>query len=335
MSRTNELLAAVDSLLAIHADWADGDAPMSEEFASAVDDTIEVFADGDLPADCRQVAAIVLGLEEPWEAYKIEAAAQDDPQFLPPQSFWDRIAKLRDARIRKDSERRFSLEKIPDLVAQKVSPAQICRMYGFVDDQGREQLWKLEEEIDRPGTHTNRSQGWLPPQERRHREKLAKSEEALQRLQQRMGVRINRAKHLQAPCPEPWEELLQSGLSAEQIATMKRCGVDEVYATADELGINRPPRNYNDSLAAAEIVPVKEEAVASLTHGANRANRTEPPETAADLEATDEEMNEFIVSMIDQDLSDLAIKEAVTEKYGRSVDARRIKTLRKTLEAAK
>ncbi len=329
MSRSQQLLAVADALLQTHAEWADGDSPMTEDFATAVDDTIEVFANGDLPSDCRELAAIVAHMESAWEVYKAEAAAQDDPNYLPSQAFWSLLHKLRSARIHtREGERHFTLETIEDLIVQKVSPTQICRMYGFVDEQGREQLWKLEEERQKPGTHTDRAKGWLPPQERRHREKQAKAQEALLRVNKRMTARINQVANKAKPAPEPWDELILAGNSAEQIATLKRCTVEEVYAKADELGLDRPPLNYNDSLANAEIKPVKEEAIASLTHGADRQ-----PELSSDDDSTDDaEVEEFIISLVDQGSDDATIKEAVSQQYGRRINVRTIERIRKTLE---
>lgn len=339
--RSKQLGSAVDALLAIHLDWEQETQPMRPEFSEAIDDTIAAFADGDLPADCRDLAAVVLGMEETWEHYKEDAAMQDDEMFLPPNSFWQAMSKLRAIRSKPAASKRYNLEPIKTLIEQKVSPGQICRMYGFVDDSGNEQLWMLEEEQKNPGTHTDRSKGWMPPQERRDLERQRKSDAALERLNKRMAARAKTAERKSKPAPESLRELVLGGTSAEQIALMKRMTVDEVYDQCEREGLDPPPLNYSESLAQAEIKPEKEERIASLTAGRNRMEN--PPNEAADdadaaadegTDVSDAEVDELIINMIDEGATDRAIKERIQEQYGRKIYGNRIARMRATAEAA-
>lgn len=81
---------------------------------------------------------------------------------------WDEIGK---ALSRKPP---VTIEPVATLlrVEPKISHAQICRMYGFVDAFGNLETWKIDDENRDPGVHSTKIKGWLPPETRQRFEEI-------------------------------------------------------------------------------------------------------------------------------------------------------------------
>jgi len=61
---------------------------------------------------------------------------------------------LVELRIQAAPAPRKRVEPVSLLRDQKVSDAQICEIYNWKTSDGIPEIWKVQEEIDRPGTHT-------------------------------------------------------------------------------------------------------------------------------------------------------------------------------------
>lgn len=231
-NRQNHLFLVVDNLQREHEAWSDSDTPyITEDLENAIEETALIFSTGDIPATCRRLEATVADMAEQWEEYKQQAQVTNDPSILPGNGFWRALRQVEDVRRLAAPQKRVTLESIDELREQKVSPAQICRMYGWVDADGAPELHKLSEEIAKPGTHVN--EDFVPPLQRALDEKNRKAEQALERIRKRQESKI---RNLTEPAPEPWEQLFEQEISAKQIARMKKCTVEEVMEKAEELG---------------------------------------------------------------------------------------------------
>jgi hypothetical protein len=151
------------------------------------------------------------------------------------------------------------LEPIKALVEQKVPDRQICLIYGWVeqvnDGKGKTatipQLWKLREEIEKPGMHTG--EGFVPPAEQRRLDAEEKAKKIIEDIREAQGRKLEK---LAAPPPESLEKLIVDGVSARQIAEILHCGIEEVYRRCKDLKLTPPPEHY-DLTPPAESVNAK------------------------------------------------------------------------------
>lgn len=247
--RSQELTTVVDALLKVHDDWAQDPEKryLTAEYEEAIEDTLAVFEDGDLPADCRRLDNAVEWLRKKWAEYKEEEAAAGNAVQQPTNAFWRAIEQVRESRKAARSHRRAHLESIATLTAQKVSDNQICRMYGFVDGHGQPDLVRLQEERAEPGRHTNPDNGWEPPAEARRRDREQQQTAAVARSKKRLAEKMA-ARGARKPT-ESIAELLEQGVAANQICKMHGCSLDDVRIEADRLGIDFA-ENYGDAMNA-------------------------------------------------------------------------------------
>lgn len=239
--RRSYLLDVTDNLLSVHANWLDADTPyFTEELEKATLETIEVFGLGDIPGDLRDLARVVDELAAQWEKFRQAAEVSRDPHLLPRDGFWKQIEMMRDLREAARPKPTVELETIEQLEKQNVSDRQICLIYGWVNGDGSPQFDKLREERKKPGTHIN--DDFIPPRERTRRQQEARQREIVEaiRAKQRKKLAV-----LTTPAKEAWPVLFEQGLSAKQLAKMKKVSLDDVYAKAVELGYPKPPLDYD------------------------------------------------------------------------------------------
>lgn len=243
--RAKFLLAVVDTLITQHTAWVDdGDAHLiTEEFQTSVVESIEVFASGDVPANCRQLEQAILKMSEHWLIWANTVTTTGNENLLPSNAFWRSMETIVSARSRAMPRQLRKLETIQTLDKQKVPDRQICKMYGWEGDDGEPtaaHLGMLDEERENPGKHT---EDMVHPLETKRLAEVARQQQIFDRVRKR---RENKISSITTPAPESWEELFRQQLSAKQIATMKRCTVETVYAKATELGLPKPSLEYND-----------------------------------------------------------------------------------------
>lgn len=270
--RRNHLFLVTDHLLASHREWVEQDTPyVTEAFEQSVDDALEVYRDGDVPRDCRGLDSLFNELAERWAKWKAEAAASGDEPAVPDHAFWVKLDQIAKAREIARPKARRQLETVADLTAQKVPDRQICKIYGWVDDVGNPDLKTLQEERASPGTHVGPD--FVPPHERRRQEEESRRQDALDRIRERTERKLRRRLD---PAPEPLAELVEQGLSATQIARMKRCTIEDVYRECEALGIEPPAETYGIPTGIYDRVPNEsEERIEQAT-----LNRGARPESA-------------------------------------------------------
>lgn len=150
----------------------------------------------------------------------------------------------------RDVKRAFALptkrlpEPIRDLMELNppAGDVQICRMYGFLHDDGSPDFIKLREEKDKPGTHYD-AKTWVHPADRRRmaelNERWAKRTPLEQSFSQASEPKPQRI------APESIEELLAQGVGSEQIAGMKGMLREEVITFAEQHGYPVDGRSFS------------------------------------------------------------------------------------------
>lgn len=270
-TRQDHLFLVLDNLLAEHTAWADGPESQlasDDGFYRAVGEILELFGDGDIPGSLRVIERSVASLGVEWQEYLDRVDQFGDPNALPNTKFWKLIEMIRSQREEAAPGKRFHLEPIAELIAQKVTHAQICKIYGWVDRHGRPELWKLQEEIAKPGTHVGPD--FIPPHEARRRAGEARQKQIARDLQDKINRKVKTANE---PARESVEDLGRQGVYIRQIAKMKKLRPDEVTAELKALGIELPPMDAADALARAGAVEHPEGEVGDARRRVDEAAR--------------------------------------------------------------
>lgn len=270
-TRQDHLFLLLENLLAEHTAWAeseDSELHPSDGFYKAVEETIEIFGDGDIPGKLREVERSIRDLATEWAEFIDRVDQTNDPKALPNSKFWKLVDTIRVQREVAAPSKRFRLETIAELVAQKVPNAQICKIYGWVDAGGRPEVWKLQEEISTPGTHVGPD--FVPPHERKRLAQEARQKEIIRTIQARIDRRVKTANE---PAHEPIETLARQGVFVRQIAKMKKMTVPEVLSELKGLGIEPPPMDAADSLARASQIEHPEGELGDARRRVDEATR--------------------------------------------------------------
>lgn len=239
--RSNHLAAVIENFIAKYKDWValpGNELDLSMEFWVATDELMETFGMGDMPERFRDISELIQNTLRPqWEQHRIDAEL-NDYRILPGNGFWRGIDHLEAIRKRNRQAKKVRLEPVADLVAQKVTLNQIAKMYGWVDSDSVPETWRVQEEIQTPGTHTG--EDFVPPVER---ERIA-AEKAQIEIYNRNIERRNSKVQSAEPAPEGFASLVEQGISARQIATMKHISVSEVFRICEESKLPMPPMDY-------------------------------------------------------------------------------------------
>jgi len=239
--RRTHLMLVLDELRRRHAEWVQSDAiAITEELQQSIEEVGQVFDTGDIPGDCRELQAQVAQMGSEWEKFRERRDLSGDLTLLPGDNFWHALEVALEIRQKCDETEPVPIESLATLEKQGVPPRQICLIYGWILPDGRPDYKKLREEQENPGTHIN--EDFISPAEAERRKAQRETDEAIARIK---AARAEKIETAQSIAPEPIEELIMTGVSAKQIATMKRCGVDEVWAAADAAGLERPPLDYD------------------------------------------------------------------------------------------
>jgi hypothetical protein len=235
--RREQLLHATDHLIETWNRWCDDPETtfITRDFEEAVNDCLLVFSDGSIPGDLRRLWHCVGSLAEHWQAWLERNEEAPGKAPVPVGDFWSALESVAAQRAEADRPPIRHLESIAQLDAQKVGDSQICKIYGFVDAEGRPRVDILAEERAYPGKHTGPKTGWLPPYERRRRQADQQRNEAMERIRE---ARESKIRHLTAVAPETIEELAGQGVSGNQICQMKRMDRDELEAYCRQHGLD-------------------------------------------------------------------------------------------------
>ena len=300
-TRQEYLCRVVDRLLEAHQEWVTSDqTALPVEFVLAVEEVCESFNSGLIPADLRELERRATSLTGAWRLAEKEAGVDGwERGALPGNGFWRALEFLGAERVKLQDQGPSSIETIAQLTEQKVTDAQICKIYGWEDSSGRPQMYKLREERAEPGKHTA---SWVDPNTLRRLEQLAAQGRKLDELRARGEAK---RKRLTEPPPETIPQLIQAGVSAKQIAEMHHITVDEVLRIGKELG-QPVQREYAPLTAGRQPneAQITEEALRSQDQW-SRAGKARKPAPAPVESAGDEELpdvdEEAMGEVIDQE----------------------------------
>lgn len=307
--RQQFLTDVTKSFLEARVAWVESETPyITAGLEQAVDDLVESFGEGDIPGELRRLERTVTDELAPhWSAWKRVAALSKDNTLLPSGDFWKAVDHLEDALQLAEPRPVQEVETIAELKAQKVSDAQICKIYGWIDGNGTPEIWRLQEEIREPGKHT---ENWVNPNERRRQEQEAREKDVSKRIANRQASKI---KQLTEPGPESIETCLRQGLSLRQTMKITKKNRDEILAEAQRLGLPAPPENYEDPRTKRSPMEpeIAEETARAFDAQQNRRGRAPQPAPVDD----DDDL------VFDPDVTAEAMGETVKEGEGTGEDA--------------
>lgn len=178
-----------------------------------------------------------------WEKHKRALVRTQDVDLLPGESFWSLWFAIEDILTQTELTVIPAIETVAEFIEQKVPIKTICDVYGWHLPNGAPDAQKVSEERAKPGTHV--PLGFMTPmQKRKHADNERKLGEARYwrtRLEQKLDI-VGRI------APETVEQLAILGVSAKQIAKMKKISVEDVLAECDRVNIPRPPLDYSATM---------------------------------------------------------------------------------------
>ncbi len=152
-NRRDELMLLVDYLAGEHSAWAASETPfLTRAFETAINDTIQVFAIGSIPIDCRSLTSRVEELAQQWDRWKQRAASTGE-ECPKADAFWKALQAVEEAWKVCENKTAPRPASVAELTEQNVPDRQICLIYGWLDARGEPDIYKLDEERTRPGTH--------------------------------------------------------------------------------------------------------------------------------------------------------------------------------------
>lgn len=245
--RAKYLSDVIDAMLAAHAEWIESDQETlspDDEFWRRCDETVEMFSEGSIPGDIRPVAEVVdREFSRGWNRFLQEREMSVNPtHVLPGNGLWSSIHTIRALRTSAKVVKTRRPEPVAELLALKppCTHEQIAKIWGWVDKNGEADLDKVREEIAQPGIHTSK---WVDPRQVKLESEAKRQQAIIDELNKRTADKV---RSLTATAPESFADLIKSGVCARQIAQMKRCTVETVYAEADKAGLPRPLYEYAD-----------------------------------------------------------------------------------------
>lgn len=194
---------------------------------------MQMFAEGDIPADCRELNQRVEEFDEQNADFD-EQQEQGDAVLMPNRKFFGAVELI--AKALKGSEPRElpPLETIADLHEQKVGHDQIAKIYGFFDHNGEPMVGLVKRELAKPGCVLDTpgsvdGRDWRDP-------RLADieiSEEPAIRRQAKSEAKRKKSADDEKPCPETAETLWEQGVTCDQAAKMLKIKPEAVKAMFD------------------------------------------------------------------------------------------------------
>ncbi len=188
--------------------------------------------------------------------------------IVPPANLWREWDKLEEYYLSIQRQKARSLESLEELSRMAgITDSQIADMYGWHTENGAPDVERVIAEKRLPVADRRTPPN---PQQRRFDEEHAARVAKVNHCRQ---LRTTRLRVMTEPAPEAWETLFDQGISAAQIADMKRCSIDQVFAEADARGIPRPALDYH----GGRVSPVE-----------HAEGFTELPSGIAELDADDQ-----------------------------------------------
>ena len=273
--RAEDLNAVVDELLARLKEWRDSPdwrIVPGMPIWDAIENTIEAFDGGMLPARCRKLsAAVVDRLAPAWESFAIQRDGSQRPMDeQPPERFWKAIGEVATVRPTSEVLENKPVESVKWLLEHDVKPRQVAEIYGWYTASNQPDTGKVMDEYANPGKHTK---DWVNPIYLRQLREQQSAIDAAEADNEAFERKRDRRKP-----NETIGDLIQQGLTSTQIAEMHNTTIDAVNQEADRLSLPRPPVTY-DVLGKNEKKPKpsSDEAPTAEATPAARGQAAEKP----------------------------------------------------------
>lgn len=230
--RASQLLCAIDLVITEHDRWVQSEDPyISNALGRALDDLCALWGSGSIPADCRRCFDEVAEMMRLWAEYQ-EVADAGGSKVEPPRKFWQALSGMRHSREQARPRTFARPESVTQLIEQHVPRHQICKIWGFIRDDGHPDYERLNEEIAEPGKHTGPDSGWINPLELRWRREQQRDQEAMDRVQRRQQEAAQRVQTPPAAAvevaddPEEMEDLAgDAGTLTDQVLKLSGDGL--------------------------------------------------------------------------------------------------------------
>lgn len=229
MQRTGRsaiLFAAVEEFNNVHNEWVNdtnSDHP-TIRYWDALDELIDTFDAGEIPADCRQLASAVYDLSREKQSH--EATDNVDPSH----SFWACREALETLweRFRYGAKVKYR-ESVKELDRQGVPHEQIARIWGLKHRDGSGNATLVARELEFPGSVIGPD--YVHPDDRDDDVRAEKNIEKYRAQQTGDTPAVDRRQPSEdPPCPETSEELWLQKVPIPQAAKMLKRHHDDVAA---------------------------------------------------------------------------------------------------------
>lgn len=234
--RREFLFRSIDEATRQHQLWVDSDAPyLTAELETAFDNAAADLTTGDIPATCREMCQLATTFAAQWQSWKESATADSRLKFgdvssplSPGNAFWKAWEELVNSRIEATPAPPVRLESVKLLREQKVSDNQICEIYGWKNADGRYETWKVQEELDHPGTHVNAD--YISPAQREFNETKTKQKKRVRDTTTKTAAKV---QAINAPPPESLTDLIRQGVSLRQAAEILHRPIADLVAECE------------------------------------------------------------------------------------------------------
>ena len=267
MSRRQEILNAVDKMIAAHDEWSDDKQATnepSEKLGVSLELAYATCHSGDTPENCFELHGAIAKLNMEWEKYnnghwRVMQRPGENPLYVPHDSLWAAFRGVVDSRKESKIPEPTKLESVRALIQdQKCTPMHVARIYGWTETAANDRLiWKgpfftknstpdielIEKEEKEPGSVIPK--GWVNPAEQRL---IEQQRESLKHKLQALDDEQEDADHLDRPPVESVEAMGRDGATVQQIMSVCNLGYDSVVARLRKAGIepvdHRDPSTY-------------------------------------------------------------------------------------------
>jgi hypothetical protein len=251
--RTERLHAAVKEFAAVHDKWSDAQTRPNpdESYADAIEGMFQVFDQGEIPADCRQLAAKVATLQMRWEEYVDQREAGE--RVYPANEFWEAREKLIQAFSNPVQRPVFKpLESIALLRHQQVPDRLIAKIYGLIGENGEPQSHLVQQEIDQPGSVIGPDTGWVDSRVREWEAQQRESDKYADGLVEKHQAAKAAAEPVK--CPESITDLFEQKVGVKQAAKMLKMFEADVEKEFARLKAEREAGNSGGDADTAAMV---------------------------------------------------------------------------------
>lgn len=282
------LLAALDNLLGAATDQKATEAEtLSPELCQAMRDAIEAWTGRPVPEYLRNTEHAFQDFAAEWETLpRSPKGIPSAPEFGSP--FWKAFNKLQQE-FKTAEEKRpkdfteepeeqadtRTVEPISVLIAQHLTPTQICKLYrapwvpGETDGPG---LWdnnrktpmlaRYHKEVKEPGSVLGANYDEFPDYDcHEQAQRLQRQRELCERIKAAADARRARqiaelaSRKQNTSDQADLAELVSQGVGGIQIGTILHIPVEEVERQCREQGIPVPPRRYSPALEVSRDLP--------------------------------------------------------------------------------